>query len=96
MLEPSLSGCRYAITFVDDYTRKLWTRPILGKSFAAKVIQDFITLIEMSCNNELVCFRTDNGGYFTSNSLRDWFISKGFTHETTTPYTPQKMVSLNG
>lgn len=28
MSEPSLSGYKYAITFVDNYTRKLWTRPL--------------------------------------------------------------------
>lgn len=90
MPDPSLSGCRYAIIFVDDYTRKLWTRPLTSKSEAAKVIQEFITLIEKSHNKELVCFRSDNGGEFTSNALKEWFKSKGITHETTTPYTPQQ------
>lgn len=90
MSQPSLSGCRYAIIFVDDFTRKLWIRPIHAKSDAPKVIQEFSTLIEKSTNKELVCSRIDNGEEYTSNALKDWFRSKGITRETTTPYSPQQ------
>lgn len=90
MSENSLSGKKYAITFVDDFSRKLWTQPLAFKSEAPKAIMHFISFVERSTGKSVVCFKSDNGGEYTSATLENWFRSKGITHETSTPYTPQQ------
>jgi hypothetical protein len=42
---PSLSGCCYAIVFVDNHTRRLWTKPLAAKSDALQATQQWIVSV---------------------------------------------------
>lgn len=88
--EYSLSGKRYAITFVGEYSRKLWTRWLSNKSDASQTIKDFILSAQRCTGKNVLSFRSDNGGEYTSNELIKWVSSKRIRHERTTPYSPQQ------
>nr|XP_011463578.1 PREDICTED: uncharacterized protein LOC105351305 [Fragaria vesca subsp. vesca] len=44
--EPSISGAKYFLTIVDDYTRSTWVYLMVQKSEARKLLIDFIKLVE--------------------------------------------------
>ncbi len=87
---PSLSGCRYAIVWVDDHTRMLWTRPLAAKSDAFRATQEWIAWAEKASGCPLKALHTDNGGEYTSHQFRDYHAGRGIEHECTTPYSPQQ------
>jgi len=78
------------MSFLDDYSRKLWTKPLAIKSDAAQAIKDFVSLNEKVLGKQVIHFRPDNGGEYTSNALEQYFSSKRISHETTTPYSSQR------
>ena len=71
---------------MDDYSRKLWTKPLAVKSDAAQAIKDFVSLNEKALGKQVIDLKSDNGGGYTSNALKQYFSSKGLTYETTIPY----------
>ncbi len=86
----SLSGCRYAIVFVDDHTRMLWTKPLGAKSDALQATQEWIASVEKSSGCKVDCLHTDNGGEYTSRAFSDYLTLRGIAHTTTTPHSPQQ------
>ncbi|PNX62933.1 retrovirus-related Pol polyprotein from transposon TNT 1-94, partial [Trifolium pratense] len=57
----SNGGCRYFITFTDDFSRKIWTYPLKDKSSAFEVFKKFKALVEKESNHQIKCLRTDRG-----------------------------------
>ena len=89
--EPSIGGSVYLITFVDSASR--WMRPygMASKAEATKYVQTF--LADMNGMGTPRCFRTDNGGEFTSRIYTDFCDSAGIRHEyTATGKTQQNEV----
>ncbi|GAU16044.1 hypothetical protein TSUD_339150 [Trifolium subterraneum] len=87
---PSNGGCRYFITFTDDYSRKTWTYPLKEKSSAFEVFKRFKALVEKESSNFIKCLRTDRGGEFTSNSFNEFCSEHGIKRQLTAAYTPQQ------
>lgn len=85
----STGGARYFVTFVDDFSRKLWVYFISHKSEVLTKFQHFVHLMESSTKHTIQTLRTDNGGEYTSQAFNDFCSSKGITRELTPPYTPQ-------
>ncbi|PNX79017.1 putative copia-type protein, partial [Trifolium pratense] len=56
---PSLSGSKYFITFVDEYTRMLWLYTIKFKREALDVFKRFKVLIEKESDKSIKILRTD-------------------------------------
>ena len=50
-------------------------------------MQDFIRLIENQTNMRVKKIRTDNGGEYLNDQLRDFLADRGIRHETTIPET---------
>jgi len=70
----SVGGNRYFVTFIDEFTRKLWIYLLAKKGESGEVISRL---------------RTDGGGEYTSNEFNDFCSSNDINHEVTAPYTPQ-------
>jgi hypothetical protein len=58
----SLGGNRYFVTFIDDFSRKLWVYFLNEKSAAFTVFKNFKALVENQSGHKLVTLRSDRGG----------------------------------
>lgn len=86
----SNGGCRYFITFTDDFSRKTWTYPLKEKSSAFTMFKRFKALVENESNLTIKCFRTDRGGEFLSDEFNDFCREHGIKRQLTAAYTPQQ------
>ncbi|CAJ2642245.1 unnamed protein product [Trifolium pratense] len=86
----SNGGCRYFITFTDDFSRKTWTYPLKDKSSAFEVFRKFKALVEKESDHQIKCLRTDRGGEFTSSQFNDFCSEHGIKRQLTAAYTPQQ------
>ena len=86
----SSSHKRYMLTFIDDYTRKIWVYFLTMKSEAFAVFKNFKSLVEKESGHAICCFRTDRGGEFTSLEFNEYCNLNGIKRQLTAAYTPQQ------
>lgn len=55
----SNSRKRYIITFIDDYSRKMWTYFLHAKSEALTMFKNFKSMVEKEIGNNICYLRTD-------------------------------------
>ena len=60
------------------------------KSEALAKFQEFEKQATNECKESIATLRTDNGGEYLSKQFQNFLRSKGITHETTNPYTPEQ------
>ena len=84
------AGNSYFITFTDDCTRKVWVYLMKHKSQAINMFEKFKSLVEKETGMSIKCLRSDNGGEYTSITMKKKLESEGIRHELTVPYTPQQ------
>lgn len=85
----TLGGSRYFLTFIDEFTRKIWFYLLKEKSKVFSMIKKFCALVERQSGNKMKPLRTYGGGEFKSNAFKNFSEKKGISHEVTAPYTPQ-------
>ncbi|XP_074328419.1 uncharacterized protein LOC141666328 [Apium graveolens] len=85
---PSLGGNRYYLTFIDDFSSKIWVYIIKEKSEALDKFKEFKALAEKQSGQYLKTLRSDIGGEYTSNLFRSFCRAHGINHQLTTTYTP--------
>lgn len=72
----STGGAKYFVTFVDDFSRKLWIYFISQKSQVLEKFRHFVQLMTNSTGQTIHTLRTDNGGEYTSKAFQDFCSSK--------------------
>jgi hypothetical protein len=87
---PSLSGCKYYVLFVDDYSRFTWLYPILNKSDVYQCFVKFKLLAENIFSTKIKQFQSDNGGEYVSNQFKHFLTQNGILHRLTCPHTSQQ------
>ncbi|XXG89956.1 hypothetical protein AAC387_Pa12g1836 [Persea americana] len=87
---PSLGGNRYIITFIDDFSRKLWVFFIKEKSAAFTTFKNFKARVEVESGCKIKTLRSDRGGEYTSKEFQEYCRQWGIRHQFTTAYTPQQ------
>lgn len=85
----SLGGNLYFISFVDEYSRKMWIYLIKHKSKRFDVLQKFKAMSGRHSGTMIKSLRTDGGREYTSRELENLCEQLGIQHEITPPYTPQ-------
>lgn len=86
----SLGHALYLLTFIDDFSRKVFVYFLRKKDETFSKFVEFKALIEKQTGKEIKTLRTDNGGEYMSNVF-DLFLKKhGIKHETTVAHTPQQ------
>lgn len=88
--EETPGGKKYFITFLDDYSRYSDVNLLGRKSEAKEAIKSKIAYMEKQTGKHVKAVRTDNGGEFISDDLRDYFTEKGINHQKTMAYTPEQ------
>ena len=79
---------RYIITFIDDFSRKVWIYFLVAKSEAFTTFKKYKSLVEKESSALICCLRTDKGGEFTSNEFNEFCRINGMSRQLTTSYTP--------
>jgi hypothetical protein len=86
----SYGGSSYFVTFIDDFSRKVWIYMLKRKLDVFIVFKQFRDLVEKSTVRSIQCLRTDNGGEFTSMEFENYCKEFGIDRHKTTAYTPQQ------
>ena len=90
MQEPSLGGSKYVATFLDDFSRLSVVVPVPSKAEVIPTVKKIINMLETQSGQKLRKVRTDRGGEYLNNELKDFYSAKGIVHQTTAPYTPEQ------
>ncbi|GKV17840.1 hypothetical protein SLEP1_g28296 [Rubroshorea leprosula] len=80
---------RYFLTFIDDFTRKIWVYLLQNKSEVLSCFKKFKAHVERQSGHCIQILRTDGGGEYTSNEFHEYCGEQGIQHQVTCPYTPQ-------
>jgi transposase InsO family protein len=83
----SLDGARYFLTFIDDFSRKVWVYPLKAKSEYFDQFKEFKALVEKEAECPIQDLRSDNGGEYTSNQFEAYLKAQGIMYQTSTPHT---------
>lgn len=86
----SLGGARYFITFIDDYTRKVYVYFLKNKLDITSTFKKFKAQVENELGKRIKILRTDGGKEYCNKILCDFLADSGIRHQTTAPYTPQQ------
>ena len=86
----SNSKKRYFISFIDDYSRKVWIYFLAEKSEAFNIFKNYKNLVEKEIRVFIRCLHTDKGGEFISHKFNVFCKANGISRQLTAAYTPQQ------
>ena len=84
---PTIDGCKFFLTIVDDYSRCTWVYLLKHKSQTQAILEQFYLVIETQFSQKIKCIRTDNGTEFI---MSNFFSQKGILHQLSCVETPQQ------
>jgi hypothetical protein len=87
---PSISGCCYYVTFIDNFSRFSWIYPLQNNYETFECFFKFKCLAENLLSKKIKIFQSDGGGEFTSNQFKQFLTSHGIVHRISCPHTPQQ------
>ena len=86
----TMSGYRYWITFIDDYTQFRAVIFLKSKDQAFEAFQRYKAYAENHLGAKIKCMRIDKGGEYMSNQFIDFMLEHGITHQYTVRARPQQ------
>lgn len=86
----SISGFRFYVLFVDDFSRYCSLYPLCNKSEVYIVFISFKAQVENLLDNKIKILRSDGGGEYTSHLLKKFLSTCGITHQISFPHTPEQ------
>src|SRR5690606_19654886 len=90
MENTSLGGARYFLTFIDDYSRKVFVYTLENKNQVKKTFESFKELVENQTGKRIKILRTDNGTEYINRDMSSFLEKSGIRHETSVEYTPEQ------
>jgi len=87
---PSLSGCKFYVLFVDEFSRFSWLYPLFNKSDVLSCFIKFKLLVENLIDTKIKYFQSNNGGEYTSTAFKQFLTNNGIFHRLTCPHTSQQ------
>ena len=90
MIEKSLNGAEYFLSFIDDKTRYVWVYILKTKDQVFEKFLELKSMAERSTGKKLQILQTDNGGEFTSKQFQAYLKTEGVRHESTVPKNPEQ------
>ncbi|KAE8704364.1 PLAC8 family protein [Hibiscus syriacus] len=88
--QQSISGMRYMVTFIDDFSRYVWVFFMKEKSDTFSKFKEFRDSAEGEVEKKICCLRTDNGGEYRSNEFSQYLRECRIRHQYTCANTPQQ------
>ncbi|WVZ61704.1 hypothetical protein U9M48_011534 [Paspalum notatum var. saurae] len=86
----TLSGNRYFLLLINDYSRFMWAALLGSKDLAQDAIKRIQAAAERKSGRKLLALCTDRGGEFTSTQFTEYCAELGVGRQLTAPYTPQQ------
>ena len=77
MQTATVSGNRYFLTFIDDYSRMCWVYFMRQKSEVFNIFKKFKMMVELQCGYKINKIRSDSGGEYTSIDFNCFCESMG-------------------
>ncbi|KAE8667231.1 tir-nbs resistance protein [Hibiscus syriacus] len=88
--QQSISGMRYMVTFIDDFSRYVWVFFMKEKSDTFSKFKEFRDSAEGEVENKICFLRTDNGEEYRSNEFSQYLRKCRIRHQYTCTNTPQQ------
>lgn len=86
----SLGGARYYVTFIDDFSRKVFIYIIKNKNQVFDCFVKFRALVENQTNKKIKIVRSDNGTEYCNKQFENFCVTNGIQHQKSCVYTPQQ------
>ena len=86
----TFGGCRYYVTFIDDFSRHTWIYPMCQKSEVFSHFQKFKNEVEKATNRPVQCLRSGGGKEYFSDAFTTYIRQEGIRRECTCRHTPQQ------
>ncbi|GKD01065.1 retrovirus-related pol polyprotein from transposon TNT 1-94 [Tanacetum coccineum] len=86
----SMSGCRYFLSIVDDYSSRVWVHFLRHKNEAFSKFKEWKQLVENQTGRKLKKLRTDNGLEFCNQEFNNLCKESGIARHLTVAGTPQQ------
>jgi len=86
----SLSGYKYYLALLDDFTHYVWTFPMRHKSETLPILCHFHAYVGTQFGLCVLALQTDNGREFDTGALRALLASHGAQFRLSCPYTSQQ------
>ncbi len=86
----SLSGKKYGLVIVDDYTRWTWVKFLAHKDESFTVFSVFCKQVQNEKGFCISTIRSDHGGEFENESFQTFCEENGIFHNFSSPRTPQQ------
>ena len=84
----TVGGNRYFVTSIDDVTKKVWIYLFISKDQVFQYFLQFHAMVEREIGRKLKCFRSDNGGEYTSREFETYCTKNGIRHKKIVLSTP--------
>ncbi|XP_039141238.1 uncharacterized protein LOC120278531 [Dioscorea cayenensis subsp. rotundata] len=86
----SKGGKKYYVTFIDDFSRYTKVYLLRSKDEAGEMFLKYKTEVENQLDRKIKRVRSDRGGEYNTDYLKEFCEKNGIIHELTAPYTPQQ------
>ena len=83
----TIGGCYYFVTFIDDYSHKVWVYFMKAKSEVFGYFQEFKAMVEKETGLQIKCLQSANGGEYTSHAFSDFIKRNGISRHKSCMYT---------
>lgn len=83
----SITGFKYFVVFIDDYSRYTWIYPLHHKSVTFNTFVNYKTLVENQFSTTIKQLQSDGGGEYTSLQFQTFLTQHGISFRKTFPYT---------
>jgi transposase InsO family protein len=87
---PSLSRCKYFLTFIDEFSRCAWVYFLKLKSQVFEKFLVYKALAEKQYGQKIKRLRINNGGEYVNNKFTSYCTANGIQMKHIVPYTPQQ------
>jgi hypothetical protein len=84
---PSITGFKYYVAFIDDYSRFTWIYPLQHKSETFDIFTKFKLLVENQFSTKIKQLQSDGGGEYTSLQFQQFLTQHGINFRKFCPYT---------
>jgi len=86
----SIGGKRYAFVIVDDYSRFTWVMFLSHKDDTLKNFEFFCEKVQRDKGYYISSIRSDHEGEFENKLFENFCDEKGYTHNFSSPRSPQQ------
>ncbi|GAQ92153.1 hypothetical protein KFL_009340020 [Klebsormidium nitens] len=83
----SAGGAKYAVTFIDDYSRCGVVQLLQTKEQARRALEAYVNLVENQLGLKVKRIQSDRGGEYWNGEVKDFCAKTGIYHQKTNPYS---------